>query len=80
MYIGEDCYDYPLTWRAMQRGIEVRHVTGPTPWPCLVVSDNRGLPLQGPGEAEWVPVLLVLAGPRPGAPVVGGVWVRESVR
>jgi hypothetical protein len=39
--LGEDSFDYPLTWRAMQQGIEVRHVFGEDPWPCLVFTDQR---------------------------------------
>jgi hypothetical protein len=42
--IGGDSYDYPLTWRAMHEGIEVRHVFGEDPWPCLVFSDQRPKP------------------------------------
>jgi len=77
LYIGEDSFDYPLTWRAMQRGIEVRHVLGPDPWPCLLMSD-RGLPPQeGPGEPLWQPVLHVLSGQQVNASVVGGVWIRQ---
>lgn len=41
LVIGEDSYDYPLTWRAQQRGIEVRHVFGADPWPCLIFSDQH---------------------------------------
>jgi hypothetical protein len=40
LYIGGDSYDYPLTWRAMQAGCEVRHLTGPDAWPCAVFSDQ----------------------------------------
>jgi hypothetical protein len=43
LFIGGDSYDYPLTWRAMLRGVAVRHITGPDPWPCVVLSD-RGVP------------------------------------
>jgi hypothetical protein len=77
LFIGEDSFDYPLTWRAMQRGIEVRHVLGPGPWPCVLVSD-RGLPPQErPGEPRWQPVLHVLDGQQANASVVGGVWIRR---
>jgi hypothetical protein len=41
LYIGADSFDYPLTWRAMQQGREVRHVFGADPWPCMVFSDQR---------------------------------------
>ncbi|ABS26015.1 hypothetical protein [Anaeromyxobacter sp. Fw109-5] len=43
LYIGGDSWDYPLTWRAMQRGVTVRHVVGPDAWPCVVFTD-RGPP------------------------------------
>jgi hypothetical protein len=49
LFIGGDSYDYPLTWRAMQRGVEVRHVVRPSAWPCAVFSD-RGVP-PGAGQA-----------------------------
>jgi hypothetical protein len=55
LLLRESSYDYPLTWRAMQAGIEVRHVTGPDPWPCLIYSE-RGAPLPVPGRIEWVPL------------------------
>jgi hypothetical protein len=51
LFIGGDSYDYPLTWRAMQLGIEVRHVQGRDPWPCLIFSD-RGLPPLAP-DVSW---------------------------
>jgi hypothetical protein len=77
LLIGEDSYDYPLTWRAMERGLEVRHVLGPDPWPCVIVSD-RGLPPEGKVERRgpWWPVLLLSPRNDP-AKVVGGVWVRQ---
>jgi hypothetical protein len=77
LLVGEDSYDYPLTWRAMQRGIEVRHVLGPDGWPCVLASDRGPPPPPGPGEGVWRPVLQVLSGPGPGATVAGGVWVRR---
>ncbi len=52
LHLGGDSYDYPLTWRAMQRGVEVRHVLGPDPWPCAVFSD-RGEPPPRPDGAPW---------------------------
>jgi len=77
LFIGEDSFDYPLTWRAMQQGIEVRHVLGPGPWPCVLMSD-RGLPPQeGPGEPRWQPVLHVLSSEQANASVIGGVWIRK---
>jgi hypothetical protein len=54
LFIGADSYDYPLTWRAMQRGIRVRHVVGPQDWPCAVWSD-RGQPPARPDGAPWLP-------------------------
>jgi hypothetical protein len=76
LFVGEDSYDYPLTWRAMQRGIEVRHVTGPDPWPCLLVSDRGAPPPEGAGEPRWQPTLQVVSGPG-NATLVGGVWIRR---
>jgi hypothetical protein len=52
LHIGWDSYDYPLTWRAMKRDIEVRHVVGPDAWPCVVFTD-RGAPSPAAG-ATWV--------------------------
>lgn len=52
LYIGGDSYDYPLTWRAMQAGTEVRHVVGPDDWPCVVFSD-RGPPPPRPSGDAW---------------------------
>ncbi|HQR30306.1 MAG TPA: hypothetical protein PLL32_07840, partial [Anaeromyxobacteraceae bacterium] len=78
LHVGEDSYDYPLTWRAMQQGVEVRHVRGPDPWPCVLVSD-RGLPAEGTVDqgGPWRPVLH-LQGRDGGARVVlGGVFVRR---
>jgi hypothetical protein len=77
LQVGGDSYDYPLTWRAMQRGIEVRHVTGPNPWPCVLVSDVGPPPRLGPGEAPWQPVFQLLSGSQTAPTVVGGVWLRR---
>jgi len=66
LFIGRDSYDYPITWRATQRGIAVRHVVGPDAWPCVVYSD-RGAPPPSPG-GPWRPST---ASPR--------VFVRERV-
>jgi hypothetical protein len=57
LYLGEDSYDYPLTWRAMQRGWEVRHVFGADPWPCLVFTDQRPQPAKV-AEYGWTPTSL----------------------
>lgn len=75
--IGEDSFDYPLTWRAMKQGVEVRHVSGADPWPCILVSDQGPPPPGGPRDSPWQPVLQILSGPQPGATVVGGVWARR---
>jgi hypothetical protein len=53
LYIGADSYDYPLTWRAMQQGFEVRHVVGPDDWPCAIFTD-RGPPPSHPA-LRWEP-------------------------
>lgn len=54
LFISEDAYDYPLTWRAMEAGIEVRHVFGEDPWPCLVFTGPR--PPPAPLAAlRWIP-------------------------
>lgn len=52
LYLGGDSYDYPLTWQAMQRGAEVRHVRGPDAWPCAVFSD-LGTPPPRPDGTAW---------------------------
>jgi hypothetical protein len=52
MYIGGDSFDYPLAWRAMQAGIEVRHLLEPDDWPCVVYSD-QGLPPPRPSGQAW---------------------------
>jgi hypothetical protein len=54
LHVGGDSYDYPLSWRAHQAGIEVRHLLAPDPWPCVVFSD-RGEPPSVPGGRDWVP-------------------------
>jgi hypothetical protein len=78
LWIGEDSFDYPLTWRAMQRGIEVRHVTGPDTWPCILVSDRGPPPGGGPEGDGWRPVHLQLSRGKPeGGSVTGGVWIRS---
>lgn len=50
--LDEDSWDYPLTWRAMQAGIEVRHVLGRDPWPCLIFVQHPPAP---PAELRWIP-------------------------
>jgi hypothetical protein len=51
---GEDSYDYPLTWRAMRRGIEVRHVFGLDSWPCVVFAEGPGAGVSL-ARAGWLP-------------------------
>jgi hypothetical protein len=55
MYIDGDSYDYPLAWRAMQAGVEVRHVVAADDWPCLIFSD-RGAPPPPPSGPPWRPI------------------------
>jgi hypothetical protein len=50
--LDEDSWDYPLTWPAMQDGIEVRHVLGRDPWPCLIFAED---PPAAPDALRWVP-------------------------
>jgi len=52
LQIGGDSFDYPLTWRAMLRGVEVRHVDGAGVWPCLIFSD-QGPPADRTDGAPW---------------------------
>jgi hypothetical protein len=78
LFIGEDSYDYPLTWRAMKRGIEIRHVLGPDRWPCVLMSDRGIPPPTGPGEATWEPVLQIPSRGQANASVAGGVWIRKA--
>ena len=53
LIIGGDSYDYPLTWRAMKRQVEVRHVVAADDWPCAVFSD-RGTP-PSTARTAWRP-------------------------
>jgi len=77
LLIGEDSFDYPLTWRAMQRGIEVRHVSGPDPWPCILVSDLGPPPGEVASTPRWQPVFRLLSSAQADAQIAGGVWVRR---
>ncbi len=52
--LSEVGYDYPLTWRAMQLGATVHHVSVSDPWPCLLYSDHGEPP--GARAAGWVPL------------------------
>ncbi len=36
LMLGNDDYDYPLTWRAMQQGFIVRHCNRTSPWPDVI--------------------------------------------
>jgi len=49
LFLGGNSVDYPLTWRAMQLGIEVRHVDGADTWPCVIFADRGPLPLRADG-------------------------------
>jgi hypothetical protein len=54
LVLSEDRYDYPLTWRAMQMGAEVRHHLSPDPWPCVVYVDHdRAAPPEGVAQG-WL--------------------------
>jgi hypothetical protein len=67
LVIGVDSFDYPLAWRAMQMGVEVRHLVGPglDGWaPCAAYVED---PVPPPGgAAHWVPS------------VVPSMWFSES--
>jgi hypothetical protein len=52
LYIGSDSYDYHLSWRAMRRGIAVRHHRTPSGWPCVVFSESGERP-PGVSGGEW---------------------------
>ncbi len=69
IFMGESGYDYPLTWRAMQEGIEVRHAFGTAEWACLVYAEPSSFGLwRLPREpvalspAEWTPAAANVAG------------------
>ena len=68
LLIRESSYDYPLTWRAMQRGIEVRHMLKAEEWPCAIFSDVGPPPRDQ--STTWVPSeapLLYVRAPLSGA-------------
>jgi hypothetical protein len=55
LVIGGDSYDYPLAWRAMDNGVEVRHLVGETAarWdPCAVFVEDASPPPGEPGR--WI--------------------------
>jgi hypothetical protein len=56
LVIGDDDYDYPLTWRARRAGIEVRHHTpsADPSWPCAIFSEA------GRPAGNWVPATPLL--------------------
>jgi hypothetical protein len=55
LLMQEESYDYPITWQAMQLGVEVRHIRALNAWPCLVYSDtDRGS--SALLAFAWVPV------------------------
>jgi hypothetical protein len=57
LLIGEDTYDYPLTWRAMRAGVRVRHYVAPAAWPCAVYSDSgppAGKRWRQAGSHTWI--------------------------
>jgi len=53
LLIGGDSYDYPLTWRAMQAGAQVRHLLAPDDWPCVVFSEGDRPPPRPDGR-PWM--------------------------
>ncbi len=54
LFLGGDSWEYPLTWRAMQQGVEVRHLVGPSdPWPCAIFSDRGEPPLVAAVRTRW---------------------------
>lgn len=62
LFMGESGFEYPLTWHALQEGIEVRHLFGSAAWPCLVYAEPSSFGLWNiPREpvaldpAEWTP-------------------------
>ncbi len=62
LFMGESGFEYPLTWQALQEGIEVRHVFGSAEWPCLVYAEPSSFGFwnirREPvalGSAEWMP-------------------------
>jgi hypothetical protein len=60
IFMGENGFDYPITWMAMRRGSEVRHLLTGDAWPCVIYSEPGSWPgwgLQRPeielNQAEW---------------------------
>ncbi len=56
LIMGGDSYDYPLTWRAMERGMKTRHVRSDpkSEWPCMLyVLDVSPKCVPGIGD-QWL--------------------------
>lgn len=53
LYFGLSDYEYPLTWRAMREGFQVRHCSGTETWPDVILS-LKGRPPAAPGCEPWV--------------------------
>jgi len=77
LVVGEDSYDYPLTWRAMQSGVEVRHVRPSDAWPCILVSD-QGPPPAAPSGKAWRRLARAADRDVPEEEIVEGVWIRAE--
>ena len=57
MLVGGNTGDYPLTWRAMQRGMSTRHVSVDDidGWPCLIYTEmSEGYELPQAREHHWL--------------------------
>lgn len=52
LLIGLNDYEYPLTWRAMRQGVEVRHYIEPSTWPQLILS-RKGVPESARTDQVW---------------------------
>jgi hypothetical protein len=57
LFLGGDSWDYPLSWSAMQRGVEVRHLVGDQDaWACAVFSDRGEPPALAADPDGWAAV------------------------
>jgi hypothetical protein len=57
VFLGADSWDYPLSWRAMQRGVEIRHLVGDEDdWACAVFSDRGEPPALAANRGHWARV------------------------
>ena len=54
VYTGGNSYDYPISWRAMLRGVEVRTVVASDGWGCALFTDIGPPPGQR-GDPQWTP-------------------------